>query len=150
MTTGSKNGAGSARKTSAGKANPTSGATGAKDTGRGSGGSGANKDHNGASAHSKAAGGSGARAKGNGPDPAVPDVMAIAAGVLKELSVVGAQLKATFDQVAEEAQYKFDQELAKALAKHPELYAEVRRTIRQIQKTADKAAEAMGFEGDKK
>lgn len=72
--------------------------------------------------------------------------MAIAAGVLKELSVVGAHLKSAVEEVAEDAQYKFDHELAKALAKHPELYAEIRKTLRQLKKTADKAAEALGIE----
>ncbi|MHB8632928.1 MAG: hypothetical protein ACYDBQ_03020 [Thermoplasmatota archaeon] len=75
-----------------------------------------------------------------------PDVIAAAAAVVKELGILGNQFKAAFEQVAEEAQYRFDHELAKALAQHPELYAEVRRTLRQVKKTADKAAEALGIE----
>jgi hypothetical protein len=74
-----------------------------------------------------------------------PDLAAIAAGFVAEFSKLGKQFASTFEEFAEEAQYKFDQELAKALAKHPELYAEVRKTMRQAKKTMDKAAEAFGL-----
>ncbi len=63
----------------------------------------------------------------------------------KQLEGVATQFKEAFDKVADEAQYQFDKELARALAKHPDLYAEVRKTLRQIKKTADKTAEAFGF-----
>ncbi|MEK6985186.1 MAG: hypothetical protein AABX89_02225 [Candidatus Thermoplasmatota archaeon] len=74
-----------------------------------------------------------------------PDLAAIAAGFATEAAKLAKQFQATFEQVAEEAQYKFDQELAKALAKHPDLYAEVRKTLRQVKKTADEAAKAFGL-----
>lgn len=77
--------------------------------------------------------------------PPPPDFDAIAADLVKELKKVGAQFKEVADKVSEEAQYHFDKELARALAKHPDLYAEVRKTLRQVKKTADKAAEAFGL-----
>jgi hypothetical protein len=62
-----------------------------------------------------------------------------------QFGALGKQFKEVADKVGEEAQYHFDKELARALAKHPELYAEVRKTLRQIKKTADKAAESLGL-----
>jgi hypothetical protein len=64
---------------------------------------------------------------------------------LVEMKKLGAQFKEVADKVADEAQFQFDKELARALAKHPDLYAEVRKTLRQIKKTADKTVEALGF-----
>ncbi len=77
--------------------------------------------------------------------PEGPDLAAIAAGFAAEAAKLAKQFQATFEQVAEDAQYKFDQELAKALASHPELYAELRKTMRQVKKTADEAAKAFGI-----
>lgn len=63
----------------------------------------------------------------------------------RQLVDLGKQFKEVADKVGEEAQFVVDRELARALAKHPDLYAEVRKTLRQIKKTADKTAEALGF-----
>ena len=63
----------------------------------------------------------------------------------KQLGDLGKQFKEVADKMGDEAQYHFDKELARALAKHPDLYAEVRKTLRQIKKTADKTAEAFGL-----
>ena len=63
----------------------------------------------------------------------------------KQLVDLGKQFKAVADKVSDEAQFVVDRELARALAKHPDLYAEVRKTLRQIKKTADKTAEAFGL-----
>jgi hypothetical protein len=65
-----------------------------------------------------------------------------------QLAALGKQFKEVADKVGDEAQYHFDKELARALAKHPDLYAEVRKTLRQIKKTADKAAESLGLKPD--
>ena len=78
------------------------------------------------------------------PDAAGPDYVELAKAIGKELAAVGEQFKATFEQVAEDAQYHLDKEFAKALAKHPGLYAEIRKTMRQIKRTVDKASEALG------
>ena len=63
----------------------------------------------------------------------------------KQLVDLGKQFKAVADKVSDEAQFVVDRELARALAKHPDLYAEVRKTLRQIKKTADQAAESFGL-----
>ena len=81
--------------------------------------------------------------KGKGAPP--PDLDAFVAEMKAQLTVLGKQFKEVADKVGEEAQYQFDKELARALAKHPDLYAEVRKTLRQIKKTADKAAETLGL-----
>lgn len=73
-----------------------------------------------------------------------PDWEKVAADVVGELTKVGSQLKHAFDAVAAEAQDRFEVEFAKAVAKHPELYQEAKRTLRQIQRTADEALKAFG------
>ena len=78
-----------------------------------------------------------------GPDPI--DLGELGAELKKQLTALGTQAKEVFEKVSDEAQFHFDKELARALAKHPDLYAEVRKTLRQVQKTVDKAAEAMGL-----
>lgn len=83
--------------------------------------------------------------KGKG-DPV--DLDAFLSEMKVQLSALGKQFKEVADKVGEEAQYQFDKELARALAKHPDLYAEVRKTLRQIKKTADKAAETLGLKPD--
>ena len=89
------------------------------------------------------------------PGPKVPpkggkdlppiDVEAFLKEMRTQFGEFGKQFKEVADKVGEEAQYQFDKELARALAKHPDLYAEVRKTLRQIKKTADKAAETLGL-----
>ena len=79
------------------------------------------------------------------PNAETPDLAAFAEEMRKQLGDVGKQFKTVLDQVGEEVQFQVDKELARALAKHPELYAEVKRTFRQVQKTMDKAAEALGL-----
>jgi len=73
------------------------------------------------------------------------DVDAFLGEMRTQLTALGKQFKEVADKVGDEAQYHFDRELARALAKHPDLYAEVRKTLRQIKKTADKAAETLGL-----
>jgi len=74
-----------------------------------------------------------------------PDWEKIAGDVVEELAKVGSQLKHAFDAVASEAQDRFEVEFAKAVAKHPELYQEAKRTLWQIQRTADEAMKAFGM-----
>jgi hypothetical protein len=85
-----------------------------------------------------------ADASGKKPTPDI-DVEAFLTEAKRQLAELGKQFKATADKVADEAQFVVDRELARALAKHPDLYAEVRKTLRQIKKTADKTAEAFGL-----
>lgn len=83
---------------------------------------------------------------GDAPPGTPPvDVEAFLNEMKTQFGALGKQFKEVADKVGEEAQYVFDKELARALAKHPDLYAEVRKTLRQIKKTADKAAESLGL-----
>lgn len=72
-----------------------------------------------------------------------------AADVLREfrsaLTDVARDFKEAFDKVQDEAQYRFDKELGKQLAKHPEVYAELRRGYRQVRKGLGKVAREWGF-----
>lgn len=74
-----------------------------------------------------------------------PDWEAIAADFGRELAKVGAEFKAAVEEATAPVRDRAEVEFAKAVAKHPELYTEVRKTLRQIQKTADEAAKAFGF-----
>ena len=82
-----------------------------------------------------------------GRKPGAPDVdlEAFLLEAKRQLVDLGKQFKAVADKVGDEAQFVVDRELARALAKHPDLYAEVRKTLRQIKKTADQAAESFGL-----
>ncbi|HET6398843.1 MAG TPA: hypothetical protein VFH47_04750 [Candidatus Thermoplasmatota archaeon] len=75
-----------------------------------------------------------------------PDLAAMAEEFAKQFQELGKQLKSGFEKVAEDAQYALDKEMGKLMAKHPELYAEIRKTMRQTQKTLEKAAEAFGLD----
>ncbi len=81
------------------------------------------------------------------PNASAPDVdvEAFLDEARKQLVDLGKQFKSVADKVGEETQFIVDRELASALAKHPDLYAEVRKTLRQIKKTADQAAESFGL-----
>jgi hypothetical protein len=79
-------------------------------------------------------------------DAEAPDLGELAKELQRQLGEVGKQFKEAFEKVAEDTQYTVDREMARFLAKHPELYAEVKKTLRQIKKTADKAADALGIE----
>ncbi len=72
-----------------------------------------------------------------------------AADVLRELrsalTGVARDFKEAFDKVQDEAQYRFDKELGKQLAKHPEVYAELRRGYRQVRKGLEKATREWGL-----
>ncbi len=78
-------------------------------------------------------------------DADAPDLAAMAKEFQRQLEDVGKQFKETFEKVAEDAQYHVDREMGRFFAQHPDLYADVKKTIRQIQKTADKAADAFGI-----
>lgn len=90
--------------------------------------------------------GGGSGSGGGGADAAPPvDLDAFLSEMKVQVAALGKQFREVADKVGEEAQYHLDKELARALAKHPELYAEVRKTLRQIKRTADKAAETLGL-----
>ena len=60
------------------------------------------------------------------------DVEAFLTEAKRQLADLGKQFKEVADKVGDEATYVMDRELARALARHPDLYAEVRKTLRQI------------------
>lgn len=74
---------------------------------------------------------------------------ASAADVLRELRTaltgLAGDFKDAFEKVQEETQYRLDKELGRRLAKHPEVYAELRRGYRQFRKGFDKMAREWGL-----
>jgi hypothetical protein len=83
----------------------------------------------------------------NKPPPAgsPPDWERLAADFGRELSKVGAELKDAFEKATAPVRDQAEVEFAKAVAKHPELYRELKKTLRQMEKTVDEAAKAFGF-----
>lgn len=71
------------------------------------------------------------------------------AGLVREwrakMEEVGEHFREAFGKVSEDVQYRLDKELGKAMAKHPELYAEVRRTVRQVKRGVEKAGRDLGL-----
>ena len=63
----------------------------------------------------------------------------------RSLDSLSNDFKSAFEKVAEEAEYRIDKEIGKQLAKHPELYADLKRGYRQFQKFTDKVAEDLGL-----
>jgi len=85
------------------------------------------------------------RKRARPPANAQPDLKATAKELEAALAQVGRDLKAAFLKAAEETQYQLDKGLAQAAAKNPELYADVRRTMRKAKKTMEDAAKALGL-----
>lgn len=79
------------------------------------------------------------------PKDATPDWERLAADFGRELSKVGAELKDAFEKATAPVRDQAEVEFAKAVAKHPELYRELKKTLRQMEKTVDEAAKAFGF-----
>jgi hypothetical protein len=77
-----------------------------------------------------------------GEDPSAADV---AKEAIKAFSQLGDQFRSAFAKEFEDVQYRFDKELGKQLAKHPELYAEVKRGYRTVRKGMDKIASDLGI-----
>lgn len=74
--------------------------------------------------------------------PALEEVFAEAR---KAFATLGKQVQEALEKFQEDAQYRFDKELGKQLAKHPELYAELKRGYRQFRKGLDKTARDLGL-----
>lgn len=74
-----------------------------------------------------------------------PDWEALAAEFGREITKVGAEFKKAFEEATAPVRDRAEVEIAKAVAKHPDLYKEVKKTLRQIEKTADEAAKAFGL-----
>jgi hypothetical protein len=58
---------------------------------------------------------------------------------------MGSEAKEAIRNISQEAQYELDKQMGKAMASHPELYAEIRKTMRQAKRTLNKVAENFGF-----
>jgi hypothetical protein len=63
----------------------------------------------------------------------------------KGLDGIAGEFTAAFEKWQEEAEYRFDKELGKQLAKHPELYADLKRGYRQLRKGMDNVARDLGL-----
>lgn len=75
-------------------------------------------------------------------DPELADVVREAR---KAFTSLASDFAGAFQKVFDEAEYRFDKELGRQMAKHPELYAELKRTAKQIRRGMDKAANDLGL-----
>lgn len=73
------------------------------------------------------------------------DLASLVRAFREQLESVAEDAKEVLEKVAEEAQYEWDKQLGKAMAQHPELYAELRKTFRQVKKTLDKVGQDLGL-----
>ncbi|MES2155358.1 MAG: hypothetical protein V4510_09510 [bacterium] len=78
--------------------------------------------------------------------PPPPDLAAKAKAIEATIAQLGRDVKAAVEKAAEETQYQLDKGLAKAMADNPELYADIRRTMRQAKKAMEKTAKALGLD----
>lgn len=72
------------------------------------------------------------------PDDRDTELADVVAAFREAIVDLAADFQDAWDNLMEEGQYHFDKELGKHLAKHPQLYAELRRTGRQVKKAWDR------------
>lgn len=75
-------------------------------------------------------------------EPTAADIAKEAAEAFRRL---GDDFRDAFAKHAEDLQYRFDKEFGRQLAKHPELYAEVKRGYRSLRRGMDKLAGDLGL-----
>lgn len=63
----------------------------------------------------------------------------------KAFGGVAKDFREAFQKVFDEAEYRFDKEFGKQMAKHPELYAELKRGAKQLKRGWDKTAREWGL-----
>lgn len=63
----------------------------------------------------------------------------------KAFASVASDFKESFQKAFDEAEYRFDKEFGKQMAKHPELYAELKRGAKQLKRGWDKTAREWGL-----
>lgn len=61
------------------------------------------------------------------------------------LDSLSKDFQSAFEKLASEAEYRFDKEVGKQLAKHPELYADLKKGYRDFKRFTDKVAEDLGL-----
>lgn len=65
--------------------------------------------------------------------------------VRKALESVANDVKAAVEKLAQDAEYRFDKEIGKQLAKNPELYADLKKGYRETRKFFDGIAADLGL-----
>ncbi len=73
------------------------------------------------------------------------DLAALAREFRKRFESIAVDAKAAVEKFSDTAQYEVDKQLGRLVADHPELYAELRRSYRQIKKTLNKVGEDLGL-----
>ncbi|MGB1586206.1 MAG: hypothetical protein ACPHID_04080 [Thermoplasmatota archaeon] len=75
-------------------------------------------------------------------EPTAADITKEAAKAFRQL---GADFREAFEKHAEGFQYELDKKIGQQLAKHPELYAELKRGYRSVRRGMDKLAGDLGL-----
>ncbi len=63
----------------------------------------------------------------------------------KRFEAIAVDAKQAVEKFSDQAQYEVDKTIGRVMADHPELYAELRRSYRQIKKTLNKVGEDLGL-----
>ncbi len=63
----------------------------------------------------------------------------------KRFESIAVDAKQAVEKFSDQAQYEVDKTIGRVMADHPELYAELRRSYRQIKKTLNKVGEDLGL-----
>lgn len=74
-----------------------------------------------------------------------PDLGDVVREARKAFGSLASDFAGAFQKVFDEAEYRFDKELGKQMAKHPDLYAELKRTAKQVRRGLDKFASEAGL-----
>ncbi len=73
------------------------------------------------------------------------DLAALAREFRKRFESIAVDAKAAVEKFSDTTQYEMDKQFGRFVADHPELYAELRRSYRQIKKTLNKVGEDLGL-----
>lgn len=74
-----------------------------------------------------------------------PDDLDLVRALRERLESVAEDVREAVEKLSESAQFEFDKQFGKAVAQHPELYAELRRTYRQVRRGLDKLGKDLGW-----
>lgn len=74
------------------------------------------------------------------------DLAGLAAEIRRQSESLARQIKDALEDVTDTAQIELEKAGAKFAAEYPDLYAELRKTAKQLERTAKQAAKELGFE----
>ncbi len=74
-----------------------------------------------------------------------PDISDVVKEARRAFGSLAKDFQASWQKAFDDAEYRFDKELGKQIAKHPELYAELKRGYKKLRRGTDKLAKDLGL-----